>query len=511
MLFFTSAKWAESLVTDFRATGDTAKLDRAVAIARDVVRDNPDPGHNTGSWNDHSTVLRTSFLVCLWENAPAQRDWLQPAIEAHAVALADRYSGSFNHGTMQNMGLMAAGCALGRRGWMDRAAGRLREEASHALDAEGVLDEQATGYSGFFWRLWSDVLAESAHCGVAAPPGLAAKVAAIDRFLAHSIAPDGNLVPIGDTFASPTPYIVGPQSEFATTRGARGTAPTDTFATFARGYAFGRTSWTAPGGHQWSVRYGPGRTGHGHNDHLGVTYFSRGRHLLVDSSFDGYDDKPYRFWSTRPEAHNVPVLPGTAFDATAATTLRRVSTGPGVRTLGLTDHAYAGTTRDRTVLVDDTLQAMLVRDDITTDRVRDIRMLWHLDPSWRPDGVRGTGALSSATFLSPDRTLRAWIVQAAEPGTPLPVGASRLVRGQKAPYQGWVGTDLGKRVPNWVVEARRYARTVHAVTAVVVAPAGQDVTFTRVRTSPGTERLTLTVGGTRRTYTTSNSGSLALG
>jgi hypothetical protein len=42
-----------------------------------------------------------------------------------------------------------------------------------------------------------------------------------------------------------------------------------------------------------------------------------------------------------------------------------------------------------------------------------------------------------------------------------------------------------------VVEGQRYDRTVRSVTAVVVAPVGQTVAFTRVQTSPGRDRLVL--------------------
>ncbi|MCW2568770.1 MAG: hypothetical protein JWN54_2867 [Mycobacterium sp.] len=490
-LFFRSAKWAESLVTGFRATGDTALLDRAVGIAKDVVRDNPDPGSNVGSWNDHATSLRTSFLVCLWETAPAERTWLEPAIATHTAALMNRSLSISNHGTMQQVALLGAGCALGRRAWIDRATGRLATLATHQLDAEGVSDEQSTAYAGFMWRLWSDVRDEAAHCGIVTPPGYPGRLAASDLFMAHATAPDGTLVPIGDSWPVPPQFVVGPQARYAVTRGASGTAPSSTFARFAAGYAFGRTSWTGSDGHQWSVRYGPGLYGHGHNDHLGVTYYSRGRRVLVDSGFDGYDDKAYRNWSLTPEAHNVPVLPGTAFDPSAATTLRTMSGGPVTRVLQFADRAYARTSRGRTVLVDDTLQAMIIRDDVVTDRARRVRMLWHLDPSWRLEGVRTTTGLSTATFTSPDRTLRAGVVQAGEPGKPLPRSASHLVRGQTSPVQGWIGLGNGKRAQNWVVEGQRYDRTVRSVTAVVVAPVGQTVAFTRVQTSPGRDRLVL--------------------
>lgn len=477
-------------MTGFRATGDTALLDRAVGIAKDVVRDNPDPGSNVGSWNDHATSLRTSFLVCLWETAPAERTWLEPAIATHTAALMNRSLSISNHGTMQQVALLGAGCALGRRAWIDRATGRLATLATHQLDAEGVSDEQSTAYAGFMWRLWSDVRDEAAHCGIVTPPGYPGRLAS-DRFMAHATAPDGTLVPIGDSWPVPPQFVVGPQARYAVTRGASGTAPSTTFARFAAGYAFGRTSWTGSDGHQWSVRYGPGLYGHGHNDHLGVTTTRADGVSWSTRASTGTTTRRTGTGPSRPRPTTSRCCRERPFDPSAATTLRTMSGGPVTRVLQFTDRAYARTSRGRTVLVDDTLQAMIIRDDVVTDRARRVRMLWHLDPSWRLEGVRTTTGLSTATFTSPDRTLRAWVVQAGEPGKPLPRSASHLVRGQTSPVQGWIGLGNGKRAQNWVVEGQRYDRTVRSVTAVVVAPVGQTVAFTRVQTSPGRDRLVL--------------------
>ena len=63
----------------------------------------------------------------------------------------------------------------------------------------------------------------------------------------------------------------------------------------------------------YSIRFGPGMKYHGHEDHLGVTYYAQGRDILVDGGFHSYEKSAYRYWTLSPEAHNVPVRRGSAF------------------------------------------------------------------------------------------------------------------------------------------------------------------------------------------------------
>ena len=54
-LWFHSLKWMESLVV----SGNPADLVLARRIVTDFMHDRPDPGSNTGAWDDHATAMRT--------------------------------------------------------------------------------------------------------------------------------------------------------------------------------------------------------------------------------------------------------------------------------------------------------------------------------------------------------------------------------------------------------------------------------------------------------------------
>lgn len=511
-MWFGALKWAEGLLGAYAATGDHAYLDRAGTIAQDFVQHNPDPGRNTGLWAEHSTSLRTSFLLCL-EQHTGRQPWLDAAITAHGNALADarRYAGAYNYGIMQNIALLGASCVRPRADWRATAVSRQTAVARSSLDSQGVFDEQAVGYASFVWGLWRAVVGYHRQCGVAVPTGLEDRLANVHHFLAHATTPDGNMVPIGDTHPTKVSAEPGPWAAYANSRGVAGTRPDSHVAVFPRGYVFGRSGWGQGRAYteeqQYSVRFGPGRIRHGHNDHLGVTFYSGGRNVLVDSGFNGYTDRAFEAWARLPEAHSVPVLPGVAFNPAVSTPWPKMAAGRGVRVFQFTDKAYAKTTRRRTVAVAEDHGPMLVRDDVSTDRARGIRVLWHLDPSWRHERSYNGRTQSSATFLSPDGSQRAWVVQLGGYRESLPRSATVVVKGRRTPFQGWVGR-VESRLPAPVVEAQRYGKDVTTVTAVLVLPANKNLTASRTRYADGKETVRLVSGGKVWMFRTSPSGAV---
>jgi hypothetical protein len=181
-----------------------------------------------------------------------------------------------------------------------------------------------------------------------------------------------------------------------------------------------------------------------------------------------------------------------------------------MRTFTLSDRAYPGTTRRRTVAVAENPNLMMVRDDVTTDRARQVRMLWHLDPSWRAERRVNAPSHSVATFLSPDRRSRAWVVQLAAPGERLPRTASVVLRGRSGPYQGWVTGENGVPAAAPVVETQRYGKKVTTMTAIVVLPVGQTLTTSR-RRAGNTDTITVVAGGVKRIFRTGPGGGIWAG
>ncbi|HUR74613.1 MAG TPA: heparinase II/III family protein [Sporichthya sp.] len=507
-LWFHSLKWMESLAT----SGDAADLALARAIVTDFLDDNRDPGTNDGAWEDHATSLRTSVLVCMWQRSGGDtefREWIAPVIAAHAKALSTRYVGPWNHGIMQNLALLGAGCALDVPAWRATAAARLADGARASVDSQGAITEGAPGYAPFIQALLRDIRSHLTACELPAPAGLSAQIAAVDLFAAHATRPGGKFVQLGDTNPVTPGAGMGPYTSWVASGGAQGTQPTDTVRAYDAGYVFGRDSWTNTG-QQYTLRFGPGRAVHGHNDHLAVTYWANGHDLLVDPGYSGYADPDYRRWQKSAQAHNVPMVEGAAFNPDAATRLVGKSAAKGAHTWQLQDRAFAGSERYRTVLADDTMRLMLVRDDVTSTRKRALRVLWHLDPSWRKEALDNDARSSRATFRSADGRYRATILQLAAPGTALPANAATLVKGQRAPVQGYVSRGHGDRTPAWVVEARRSAAKKQSViTLIVVTKVGTKVQATWSKPH-GQDRIRVTVGKTTRVYDSTRRGGLSV-
>jgi hypothetical protein len=495
-LWFHSLKWMESLVV----SGNPADLNLARRIVADFMHDRPDPGSNTGAWDDHATALRTSLLVCMYQRGDAGlRSWVRPIIRAHTRVLVNRYAGAYNHGTMQSLALLAAGCALNDSSWRALAASRLGNELRRGIDAQGAITEQAPGYAPFIQRLHREGLKHLSACGMPEPAGAAERLEAVDTFAAHATRPDGTFLEIGDTWPD-RPSGMGPYTRWIATGGTKGTMPAELVRAYRAGYVFGRDSWVGTQ-QQYSLRFGPGRYVHGHNDHLAMTYWAAGHDVLVDSGYAGYASNSFREWSRSLAAHNVPIVKDAAFSASAATKLVGRSATADTHTWQLRDAAFSGVERHRTVLVDDAMRLMLVRDDVTSKRKHALQVRWHLDPSWRKESVVNHRGSSRATFLSEDGSLRATVLQLAAPGQVLPKKAATLGR-------GYVSRARNDKTRDWVVDAHRPAATKHSViTLVLVTPVNVPVTASRTKEGRGVH-IAVTVGTTTRIYTSDRRGGL---
>ncbi|WP_230880060.1 heparinase II/III family protein [Planomonospora sp. ID67723] len=359
-------RWMGSLVVEYERSGDRELLDRAAVIAEDWVRANPRGGIGVSpwAWAEHPVALRGPALVCL--SAHVRASWLRRSLAEHGAVLADPalYRQGHNHGLDQDIALLTIGRRLGHAPWQELAVRRMTASARLAVDAQGVLHEQAPRYGVYVHRRLGVALETIERCGIEVPPDLVARRRSLESYVGHATQPDGCLVPIGD----------GP----AGVRPAGFPSQPDTVKVFDAGYVFGRTAWDDPGSAYYSIRFGPGRTLHGHEDHLGVTYHARGRDILVEAGFHSYERTPYRRWTISPEAHNVPVVVDAAFREGTATRLVSASTGARRQCFRLTDDAY-GVRRTRSVLVNHGADLMAVLDEVPAGSA--LRSLWHFGPS----------------------------------------------------------------------------------------------------------------------------------
>jgi hypothetical protein len=495
---FQNGQWIEALVEAYLAGGPDAQAyrDRARALLR--------------GWLSHVPGANKSpdTLICSAEAFPGQA-WIHDPIPGLLDYYAAHWDGAWNHGLKQDLQLLTAGCAYPAQAfggqpvkWRDHARQQMIDSfepnpLGPAVDAQGVTNEQSTGYANFDLGLWTTAEQDLAACGSSLPGWITARIAQIPTFLAMATQPDGTLAQIGDTYVTGPRNRPGTPLQYAATRGAAGTPPTQRVAVYQAGYVFGRSGWS-PFGDQsfYSLRFGPGRQVHGHDDHMGLTYYARGRDLIVNAGHDGYANTPYRAYLLSPEANSVLVMPGVPFDSTAPTRLLRDRAGPDGQFFEFGDTAFGGRPRYRSVYVDQDPDLVLVLD--RASGAARYQQLWHLDPGLTVTTVTRSYAVATA----PGTELE--IRQIPLPGQQIPAASTQVTR-------GWVSHAALQRIPAPVVTMTRTGRSAAILTLIAPTAPGVPVTAAVSGASRGWYRLRVQIGGRQLSFLISASGDIQAG
>jgi hypothetical protein len=506
VLDFQTGTWIESLVEAYLAGGQHAARyrARAEAILMGWLASVPLASQNPET------------LMCSAEAFPGQA-WIHDQIPVLLDYYAAHWQGAYNHGLSQDLELLRAGCVYPASQWGGQplywrqlARQQMIEsfqpnQYGPAVDAQGATNEQATGYANFTFGLWTTAEANLAACHRPPLPAAdTARIASMATFLALATQPDGRLVQIGDTYAITPRDRAGTPLEFAATGGAAGRPPAQRVGVYAAGYVFGRSGWGTPASLRtmsfYSLRFGPGTQIHGHADHMGLTYYARGRDLIVDSGHDGYANNAYRAYLLSPEAASTLVLPDVPFDPSAATSVVADDIGASAQFYEFTDTAFGGYVRDRSVYVSQAPDFVVVFDRAAGGGV--YQQLWHLDPGLT---VRTVGA-GYAVATAPGTELE--IRQVALPGQVIPPGSTRVTRGQVDPYQGWVSRGQNQRTPAPVVTMTRYGGSAAILTVIVPAAPGTPVSASAVTHGAGQYLLRIAIGAAARTLLVSAGGAI---
>lgn len=423
---FQSLRWMGTLVVEYENTGEERYLNRATEIAKDWVEHNRYGAKGTKPyvWTDHPVSLRTQPLLCLSKHVNAS--WLKDSLAVHAKLLSDPrlYKKGHNHGIDQDIALMGIGCRYGRKEWADLATRRLTGTVKLDVDSQGALMEQAPRYAVYVYGRLQVAMTNMKSCDRKVPTDIARRSEALKDFIAHATMPNGYMAPIGDGSADTEPKM------------ETGT-PKQQVKVYNAGYVFGRTSWNEPESAYYSIRFGPGLKFHGHEDHLGVTYFAHGRDILVDGGFHSYEKSAYRYWTLSPEAHNVPTVVGERFRPRTASELVKTSYGDDRQAYRLTDKAY-GVSRTRSVLVNHGDDLMAVLD--TASGGKKVSNLWRFAPDLKLISKSG------GKVVLGDGKFKVTLLQFS---SCRPVGGQKVERGGKL---GWVSpTYLSKQPTNVVV------------------------------------------------------------
>ncbi len=487
---FRSGRWIEGLVAAYLAGGPGASAyqARAKLLAAGWLQALPPSGRDPQT------------LVCIAQAFPGQT-WINDQIPPTVDYYAAHWMGAWNHGLMQDIKLLRIGCGYppGAFGgdalrWRQTAVAQLTDAfepnpLGPAIDAQGAVNEQATLYENFVYTLWQTALPELAACGYHLPGWITARIAQLPAFLGSATEPDGDLVQIGDS------YVERPATS------AHGSALVSVYP--QAGYVFGRSGWT-PAASFYSLRFGPGREIHGHNDHMGVTYYARGRDLIVDAGHDGYAATPYRTWLQSPEAASTLVLPGVPFSPSAATTLVADQIGQYGQFYELADTAFGGDPRYRSVYVSQQPDLMIVFDRATGGSgTSAYQQLWHLAAALTVTEVGASYAVASA----PGAELT--LARVALPGQVIPPGSTQVAVGQASPYQGWVSEQMLQRTPADTVTMTSTGPSAAILTLLVPTAPATPVTYSISGPTAGPWTLLVTVGATATSSTITADGTIS--
>lgn len=519
-MYFHSLRWVGQAISA-GAAGDVDALNHVRAITKDWIRDNPYSWtRDVGAWE--STMHRTNVMVCLREAImatspggllPTSDAWLNSALLTHTVFLRNYWSGpGHNHGTMESIAMLGVGCVLSRPDLRSLAISRLSQSITTSIDTQGAPNEQATGYGQFLHVLWG--LAEQAlrTCNISPGPTIAGRRALLAKFIAQSTNPLGVVAQVGDTALTSVAPIAGTDAEWAGSQGTQGRPPTVNVSRYQAGYVFGRSGWGAgstPFRQEsfYSLRFGPGRMLHGHQDHTSLTYVSGGRDILIDGGFPGYTNDAWRKWALSDYAHNVMTVPTATSLPAAATRLVRYNYQTGAQFFEVSDQPNVAVGRVRAVLVLHNPDLIVVLDRGYATTTQQWQTLWHL-PSDQIVSLRSRTTAIATKAGDPTRTILFQVPFRQA----LPAGATTAQRGQTTPkIQGWHFPAAFNANAATTVLFSRSASRASILSVIVPIRQTSGVGYTVTSTADGYTNLNLNVGGTPVRVRISPGNSMARG
>ncbi len=512
-----SLKWVEELVREHRRTGNAAYLNRAIAIVLDFAADHPVNGgpDPVDAWFPMHAGQRATAIACV--AAVTDHAGVDAALRTHASWLSGIVGelDPWNQAIDPHLGLVMAGCELGSSTWRNQGRAAFESLINVMINADGSLLDQAPGYGRFIWERWGVVKDYLDECGLAPIGAIDQRRAALLDWLAWVSDPDGDISVFGDSFVTNVPPAPdGSATQYTTTQGAQGTPPSGNVKVFDSGYVLGRDSWNDYANSTfWSLRFGPGRDYHGHEDRTAVTFWADGYEVLIDSGHGGYSDSEYREALRSAEAHNVLVLPGETPRLREPAQLVRSDSGAGWRFDEVSDNQWnyqQGRTVDapriRGVLVIPDDGVMVVQDRAWRPAGGLFEQLWHLVPGATIVSSDRNGVVARHPSGAVDMHIR----QVPLPGLSLPSNATATVEGQTDPLLGWYSEANGEREAAPVVKLRQEGTLARFVTIITTTRVGGDVSAV-ARAKPNGWTIALDVEGDSHAIGVGYDGAMRVG
>ncbi|KWW34451.1 hypothetical protein AU359_01909 [Micrococcus luteus] len=518
-LWLSSLKWIGPSIEAGRE-GDEEALGVAERVIRDWRAD-----HEGGWGGDHDDAEanhhRMGVLLCFREvvadraarsaelaedgSLPEEYAWLDDLIGQHAAQNMARYSRRHNHGSMENLALLGAGCVLGRPDWMEHAMERAEGDIPFQVDDQGLSNEAAPHYAQFNYVLFQAIDETAAGCGVESG-AFEDAVREMGQALPHMVDSTGSYWQYGDSAEFPVKPFEGMSDElrYAATNGAEGVASADRIRAFDSGPVFGRSSWGTPDdgfadAAAWMLRTGTGRETKSHRgDLMQFLYTARGRQIVEDGGHPGIVEDSWRPWGLGPTAHNVIHIP-TLDEYPGAGPAERGDVW--VSSDGSADGATArqklevGGERARSVLVLTAPDAAVIVDrtrilDGRTDHV--VETLWNLPAEFSTERV----SEDTVRAVDADSGESTTLVQVRLDGEPVSRGGVHLRRGETDvegghAHHGWHYPAEQEREEATQVAFRSSGAESAIVSVLVPAAAGDAVRVDSENAPDGSVILTI--------------------
>ncbi|MGV0362915.1 heparinase II/III domain-containing protein [Corynebacterium minutissimum] len=445
-------------------------------------------------WGGHAAAIRGASLSTLSEIFPGD-EWLHEAVVFHGQWLLKNFDGYWNHGLSQSLALLVVGDRLGSEEMLKTGADRVVACLEVMIDDEGAINEQAPEYSSYIERLRSTAVDALELFGAPGAEKLKSKEEALEEFVAHSLTPGGTFVEIGDSMPRRPEFVRGGALEFALSNGAIGTE-IPRVKVYSAGYVFGRSGFGQRRPNElesyYSLRFGPARQIHGHFDHLSLTYWDRGRNIIVDAGHPGYVRGPLRSYAQSRIAHNIVTVRGREHDVKTASKLLDHRIEQTWSAFDLEDSAWEGLAWKRSACFVD-CGPFVVADSLEPTRsIEYAEQRWNVAPEFEFIGSQ----YEAAHFRSVvDGTQLVFIRYGIDGTSCFEPTDLNMARGDRENLRGVIFRNE-QPVDTWSIGFGRASRDFGILTAVVVAGPEEKVEYSFREIGPG-KRVLRVVRGTQ--------------
>lgn len=454
-------------------TGNPKYVDYIDSFLRDfIIASWPYPAvkSSTSVWRGLEVAARVKIWTKIFYNlqesprfSPATRLLILSSLPDHAHYNRN-FHGQNNWLTMEISALSTIAADFpeyrSSKEWLDYSASTMIQSMEGQVYPDGTQTELSAHYHTVAMRnfeLFQEICDRAQYD---LPEFFRQTIEKMYGYTAHTVRPDGHgiLNNDGDRFDCEPLIRRGashyghPEWNYIISNGAEGKRPSGEPSYFYpwAGQLISRSGYDADA--HWSFfDVGPWGSGHQHNDKLHLSIAAYGRDLLVDAgrfAYTGTVAEKFRSYAKGSSGHNVILIDGKGQAPGPRITDKPILKDQWEITeefdwacSSMVDFIdVAGEIEHRRGLYYDRGNYWVVVDKISTDRPRNIEVLWH----WHPDC---TVALEGNRSFSQNPRGNLQIVPAGGPDWEI-----KIIEGQEEPeIQGWYSEEYNKFSPNKAV------------------------------------------------------------